>query len=104
MLSGGGKPSPELEKAMAEFHGLGRIESLGSVVDGQGHALDQRHQGRRPQEIHGDEHRDARAMGGGEGPAGIYKELKVEPAAQTHQGHDLHPRRRRPSTWRSSPS
>ncbi len=34
------------------------------------------------------------AMSGGEGPAKIYKDLKVEPAAQTHQGHLLHPCRR----------
>ena len=52
MLSGGGKPSPELEKAMAELHGLGRIESLGSASMDKGMRIAQRHQGRRSQEIH----------------------------------------------------
>ncbi len=30
------KPSPELEKAMAEIHGLGRIETLGSSLSPRG--------------------------------------------------------------------
>ena len=86
MLSGGGKPSPELEKAMAEMHGLGRTESHRIVVDGQRHALDQRYQGRRPQEVHRREHRDAQGHGRRRGPGKIYKDLKIEPAAQTDRG------------------
>src|SRR5262249_54929523 len=31
MIAGAGKPSPELEKAIAELHAMGRFESIGSM-------------------------------------------------------------------------
>ena len=65
--------------------GADRSGRLG--VDGQGHAFDQRDQGRGAAEA-----RSRRAWrcsapwAEARAPRGIYKELKVDPAAQTHQG------------------
>jgi hypothetical protein len=79
-----GKPSPEQEKALAEFHALGRVETLGQMsMEGGMRGIS---------EMWVDDPRkfiDAslsllRAMGGGE--AKVYKDIKVDPAAQTYRG------------------
>jgi hypothetical protein len=84
MIAGAGKPSPELEKAMAEFHGLGRIESLGSVSMDKGLSSISEIKTEDPKKLVEKSLALMRAMGGAEAPGGIYKELKVEPAAQSH--------------------
>ena len=86
MLSGAGKPSPELEKAMAEFHGLGRIESLGSVSMDKGMRSINDIKVEDPKKVVEASLAMIQRHGRGRGPGRIYKELKVEPAAQTHQG------------------
>lgn len=86
MLSAGGKPSPELEKAVAEFHGLGQIEHITSV------SMDKGMRGLSEMRVDDPKKYVAatidmlRAMGKGAGKAGIYKDLKVEPDAQTDRG------------------
>jgi hypothetical protein len=85
MLTTGGKPSPELERAMAEFHGLGRIEHLTAMS---------MEKGMTGLSVIGVE--DARkymaaaidmlrAMGPGEGKSGVYKELKVDENAKSYR-------------------
>ncbi|MHB1559661.1 MAG: hypothetical protein ACYC61_19610 [Isosphaeraceae bacterium] len=80
-----GKPSPELEKAMAALQGLGRIESAGSgSFDDSGR--------RSLSVIRLDDPRKfiaatiATLQATGEGEGKIYKSIKIEPAAQTYGG------------------
>jgi hypothetical protein len=86
MLSAGGKPSPELEKAVAELHGLGRIETIGSVSMEKGMRSLNDIQVADPKKYMDASVAVIRAMSGGKGQASLYKDLKVEPDAQTHQG------------------
>ncbi len=86
MLSGGGKASPALEKAMTEFHGMGRIESIGSASMDNGMRTLNDIKVDDPKKFMDASIAMLQAMSGGEGPANFYKEFKVEPAAQTHQG------------------
>ena len=86
MLSGGGKPSPELEKAMAEMHGLGRIESIGSSSMDNGMRTINDIKVADPQKFMDASIAMLKAMGSGDGPGKIYKDLKIEPAAQTDRG------------------
>jgi hypothetical protein len=86
MLAAAGQRSPELEKAIAEFHGLGQIDSVGSM------AMDKGMKGLS--EVRVDDPRRyvtatidmLRAMSGGEGQLKIYKDIKVGTDAQTDRG------------------
>jgi hypothetical protein len=86
MLSAGGKPSPELEKAMAALHGIGRIESVGSMSMDKGIRSLYELKVEDPKKYVEASIGLLRAMSGGEGQVPIYKDIKVEPDAQTHQG------------------
>jgi hypothetical protein len=86
MIAGAGKPSPAMEKAMAEFHGLGRIESLGSVSMDKGMRSINDIKTDDPKKLIEKSLDLMRAMGGASGPEGLYKEIKVDPAAQTRDG------------------
>jgi hypothetical protein len=84
MIANAGKPSPELEKAMAELHGVGRIESLGSASVERGMRSFSDIKTADPKKFIDASIAILRAMSGGEGA--LYKDLKVEPSAQTYQG------------------
>jgi hypothetical protein len=71
---------------MAELHGLGRIESIGSATMDKGMRMLNDLRVTDPKKYMDASIAMVRAMGGGEGQPRIYKEVKVEPAAQTHQG------------------
>jgi hypothetical protein len=86
MMAGGGKASPELEKAMAEFHGLGRIESIGSMSMEKGMRGLNDIKVDDPKKFINASLSMLRGMSGGEGQVNLYKEFKVDPDAQTHQG------------------
>jgi hypothetical protein len=81
-----GKPSPELDKAMAELHGMGRIESLGSVSFGKGMSVVNDITVSDPKKYLAACEAMLVAMKGPEGQPGLYKDVKVEHAAQTYQG------------------
>ena len=86
MLSSG-KPSPELEKAMAELHGLGRIETTGSASFGKnGMSVINDIIVSDPKKYLAASEAMLRAMKGGEGQLSFFKDVKVEPDVQTHQG------------------
>jgi hypothetical protein len=86
MMNPEGKPSPELEKAIAALHGMGRVESTGAVSMEKGM--------RSISDIRVDDPRkflDAilamlRAVKAGEGQVKLYKEVKIEPDVQSHEG------------------
>jgi hypothetical protein len=86
MLGGAGKPSPDLEKAMAELHGLGRIESLGTASMDKGMVAINDIKTEDPKRFIEKSLAILRAMSGGEGQSGLFKDVKVEPAAQTLRG------------------
>jgi hypothetical protein len=80
-----GKPSPELEKAMAEFHGLGRIESIGSISFGKGMSLFSDISISDPQKYVSASEAMLRAMKGG-GAMNIYKDVKVDRDIESYRG------------------
>jgi hypothetical protein len=86
MLNPGGKPSPEVEKATAALHGMGRIESLGfaSMVKGMRSLNDFKVDD--PKKYVEANIAMLKAMSGGEGQLPIYKDIKIEPDSQKHQG------------------
>ena len=94
MLDAGGKPSPELEKAMAELHGMGRIETIGSVSMDKGM--------RSLNDIKVDDPKKyieasiamLRAMSGGEGQVKSLQGHQGRTRRPDTSGDDLHPRRR----------
>ena len=86
MIAGAGKPSPEMEKALAELHGMGRFESIGSVSMDKGMLSITDIKTADPKKYLENKVAVLRAMGGGEGQSGLFKDVKVEPAAQSHQG------------------
>ncbi len=81
-----GKPSPELEKAMAEIHGLGRIESTGSATFGKGMSVINDIKVSDPKKYLAASEAMLRAMKGVEGQFNFFKDVKVEPDIQTFQG------------------
>ena len=81
-----GKPSPELEKAMAELHGLGRIETTGSVTFGKGMKVVNDITVSDPKKYLAASEATLRAMKGAEGQFNFFKDVKVEPEVQTYQG------------------
>lgn len=85
MIAAGGKPSPEMEKAMAGLHGLGQIESLGSVTMDKGMISINEIHTADPGKYIEKSLALLRAMGG-EGTSSLYKEVKVEPGAQKVRG------------------
>ena len=86
MLNAGGKPSPELEKAKAELHGLGRIESLGTAAFEKGMRSFKVVRVSDPKKYIDASVAMNRAMSGGEGLAGLFTDFKVESGAQTYEG------------------
>ena len=85
MLSSG-KPSPELEKAVAEFHGLGRIESLGSVTFDKGMNVFSDITVSDPKKYLAAQEAMLRAMKGNGGGLNVYKDLEIEHDVQTYHG------------------
>ncbi len=80
------KPSPELAKAMAELHGLGRIESLGSFSFAKGMSVVNDIIVTDPKKYIDACEAMILAMKGGKGQFNVYKDVQVERNAQTHQG------------------
>jgi hypothetical protein len=86
MISASGKAAPALQKAVAEFHDLGRIEHVTSM------SMDKGMKGLSEMRVDDPKRYIAaaidmlRAMGEGEGKAGLYKDLKVEENAETYRG------------------
>jgi hypothetical protein len=86
-MLGSGKPSPELEKAVAVLHGLGRVESTGSAAfDKNGMSVVNDITVSDPKKYLAASEAMLRAMKGTEGHGGFFKEVKVEPDVQTFQG------------------
>jgi hypothetical protein len=85
MLSGG-KPTPGMDKALAEFHNLGRIETLGSFTFGGGIQALTDSTVADPKKYIAANQAMLEAMKGGDAQQSIYKELKVEPEAKTYEG------------------
>ncbi len=73
MINTGGKPSPELEKAKAELHSLGRIESLGTAAFDKGVRSFKDIQVSDPRKLIDASVAMNRAMSGGEGPGALLK-------------------------------
>jgi hypothetical protein len=84
MFGAGGKPSPALEKATADLHAMGRIESLGGMSMDKGMRGISEIWTEDPKKFIDAVLSMLRAMG--EGEAKIYKEFKVDTAAQTYRG------------------
>ncbi len=81
-----GKPSPELEKAMADFHGLGRIESLASISFVNGMKMFNDISVSDPKKYVAAQEAMLQAMKGGDGQLNLYKDVKVDHDIQTYQG------------------
>jgi len=81
-----GKPSPELEKAIADLHGMGRIETTGSVSLGKGMKVVNDITVSDPKKYLAASEAMLRAMKGVEGQFGFFKDVKVEPNVQTYHG------------------
>src|SRR5262245_2349762 len=89
MLNPSGKPTPALEKATAQLHGLGRVESIGAVSMGNGiRGLKEiTHTASDPKKYIEACLAMLQAMKeGGENQFNFYKEVKVESNAKTYQG------------------
>lgn len=86
MINTGGKPSPEVEKAQAELHSLGRIESLGTAAFEKGVRSFKDIRVSDPRKYIDASIAINRAMSGGEGQSALLKDLKVESGAQTYEG------------------
>jgi hypothetical protein len=85
MLSAG-KPSPELEKAMAELDGLGRIESLASVSFANGMSMFSDMTVSDPKKYVAAQVAMLQAMKGSGGPLNLFKDVKVDHDIQAYQG------------------
>jgi hypothetical protein len=85
MLQAGGKPTPELERAMAQLHGLGRIETIGSVSMAGGMRVLNDIKVPDPKKYIAANQAMLQAMKGGEGQLNFYKDLKIEPDAKTYE-------------------
>jgi hypothetical protein len=86
MLGAGGKPSPESEKAVAEFHGLGQIEQITAMSMDKGMTGLSEMRVDDPRKYITAAVNLVRSMGEGAGRSGIYKDLKVEENARTDGG------------------
>src|SRR5204862_574086 len=86
MLSPGGKPSPALEKAMAQLHSLGRIESIGAVSLENGMRSLTEVIASDPKKYMEASLAMLQAMKGGDGQLNLYKHIKIEPDVQTYRG------------------
>jgi hypothetical protein len=87
MLNAGGQPSPELEKAMAQLHGLGRMETIAAVSMGQGmNSLSEIKVSDPGKYIEACLGMLQAMKGGGGGAINVYKDVKVERDVQTFQG------------------
>ena len=80
------KPSPELEKAMADLHGLGRIESLASVSFVKGMSMLSDIAVSDPKKYMAAQEAMLQAMKGGGGGLKLYKDVNVERDIQTYRG------------------
>jgi hypothetical protein len=85
-LAGAGKPSAELEKALADLHAMGRLESVGAVTMDKGMVTITDVKTTDSKKFLDNKLAVLRAMGGGEGQSGLFKDIKIEPAAQTLHG------------------
>lgn len=85
MVASAGKPSPELEKAVAELHGHGRVETLASARMEKGMLSVKEIKTEDPKGFLDKRLAIVRAMRG-DGQSGFFKEVKIEPNAQTHAG------------------
>lgn len=84
MFGAGGKSSPALEKATAELHAMGRIETLGGMSMEKGmRGISEIWTG-DPKKLIDAMLSLLRAMN--EGETRIYKDFKVDPATQAHRG------------------
>jgi hypothetical protein len=84
MFGAGGKSSPALEKARADFHAMGRIETLGGISMDKGMRGISEIWAGDPKKFIDATLSMLRAMS--EGEARIYKDFKVDPATQTYRG------------------
>jgi hypothetical protein len=86
MLNPGGKTTPALEKATAQFHGLGRIEMIGGLSMGNGmRGLYEVLVSDPRKYIEAGQAMLQAMKGGGESPINVYKDVKVEPDAKTYR-------------------
>lgn len=86
MITDAGKPSPALEKALADLHATGRIETVGSASMEKGMTSFNAMKTEDPRGFIEKRLAILRAMGGGPDQSSLFKEVKVQPDAQTHHG------------------
>jgi hypothetical protein len=86
MLNPGGKPDPEMARAMERFHALGRIETLGAVSFETGMRGFNVVEASDPKAYVAATEAMLMAMKGADSPLNLYKEVKVERDVQKHQG------------------
>jgi hypothetical protein len=79
-----GRASPEQEKAMAEFHALGRVETLGGMSMDSGMRGISEYWVDDPKKFIDASVSLHRAMGEGQGR--VYKDFKADPAARSYRG------------------
>ncbi len=86
MMNPGGKPTPGQAKALALFGEIGRVETVGSLTfDGGIRGMNVAHVS-DPKKYVAACQANLLAMKGGEGPSGLYKDVKVEPGVEHYRG------------------
>lgn len=86
MMQGDQESSPEFKKAAESLHAMGRIDAISSVKMADGMASINEVRTSDPKRYVEHCLDLIRAMGQGEGRLGIYKEVKIEPKAETIGG------------------
>src|SRR5262249_8245365 len=86
MLQQGGKASPALKKAKAKLHGIGRIESVGAVMNIGMTAITELFVPDPAAYIDACVATAQAMQEGGDGQPGLYKDVKIERDAQTADG------------------
>ncbi|MDG3007376.1 hypothetical protein [Paludisphaera mucosa] len=86
MVDPSGKLGPAMARAMEQFHGLGQIETLGTASFEGGMRAFNVINAADPKAYIAAVQAMLSAMKEADGPLNFYKEVKVEPDAQNHQG------------------
>ena len=86
MLSAGGKPTPELEAALARQREAGRVEVLGAVTIGNGMRTFNLMNVSDPKALVATSEATIKALKESDSPVNIYKDVKITPKAETHAG------------------
>jgi len=86
MLSSGGKPSPELEAALAKQRGVGRVENIAAVSMDHGMRSINVMNAADPKALLATTEASIKAMTGADSPVNLFKEVKVVSNAETYKG------------------